>query len=145
LAFLCGRLIVPRWSNSQIFEAAHPKQCSHWCESCGVYLSHSRISHSRSLRTRRCATSFSPFSACCAYDACREGNASKDLRVKRMTPRHLQLVIRGNDTLVLGTIASGGVLPLIHKSLTLGKAGVKKPEGVASINNHDTAFCLRCD
>jgi len=60
------------------------------------------------------------------------GNAAKDNKRKRITPRHIVLAVRGDEELnkVFGsvTISSGGVIPHIHKSLIpKKKEKVEKP------------------
>ena len=63
------------------------------------------------------------------------GNACRDNKKKRVTPRHLVLAIRNDEELnkFLGgvTIASGGVLPNIH-SVLLPKKGPKVAKGTSS-------------
>jgi len=49
------------------------------------------------------------------------GNAAKDLKHQRIVPRDIQLAVQGDEELsyLFGrrTLASGGVVPHIHKSL----------------------------
>ena len=68
------------------------------------------------------------------------GNACRDNKKKRVTPRHLVLAIRNDEELnkFLGgvTIASGGVLPNIHSVL------LPKKSKCAPLSSHFATFSL---
>lgn len=57
------------------------------------------------------------------------GNAARDLKKKRITPRHLCLAIRNDEELNIllanVTISQGGVLPNIHVAM-MPKRSAKK-------------------
>ena len=76
------------------------------------------------------------------------GNACRDNKKKRVTPRHLVLAIRNDEELnkFLGgvTIASGGVLPNIHSVLLPKKSKSKVPpsHGTRSHPAQHSSFSL---
>ena len=64
------------------------------------------------------------------------GNAARDNKRTRITPRHIQLAVRNDEELnkLLGgvTIASGGVLPNIHAVLLPKKKAGEETKPVAA-------------
>ncbi|CEM06740.1 unnamed protein product [Vitrella brassicaformis CCMP3155] len=69
------------------------------------------------------------------------GNAARDHKKTRITPRHLQLAIRNDEELskMLGdvTISQGGVMPHIHDVLLPKKSKAKAKKVAEAANNEE--------
>jgi histone H2A len=71
------------------------------------------------------------------------GNASKDMKKKRITPRYIALAVKGDEELdgVFGnvTLSGGGVIPHIHKALVMSTKQAKEQQRRAVRQAHKVA------